>query len=80
MHQNFVEMLPLILTFLVLGGLVLPKAAMYIGFINAAARIVYTLSYIQCGANSRVIGAVAGSLPLYGLGIATLVRLLMFAF
>ncbi len=79
-HQNFVEMLPLILTFLVLGGLVLPKVAMYIGFINAAARIVYTISYVQCGANSRVVGAIAGSLPLYGLGIATLIRLLIYAF
>jgi len=79
-HQNFVEMLPLILTFLVLGGLVLPKAAMYIGFINAAARIVYTVTYVAYGANSRIVGAVAGSLPLYGLGIATLVQLLRFGF
>lgn len=75
-HQNFVEMLPLILTFLVLGGLVLPKAAMYIGFINAAARIVYTIMYTKYGANSRALGAIAGSLPLYGLGIATLIQLL----
>lgn len=72
-HQNFVEQLPMVLTFLVLGGLVLPKAAMYIGFINAAARIVYTIMYANYGSNYRVIGAVSGSLPLYGLGIATLV-------
>ena len=63
----------MVLTFLVLGGLVLPKAAMYIGFINAAARIVYTIMYVNYGSNYRVIGAVSGSLPLYGLGIATLV-------
>ena len=78
-HQNFVEMLPLLLTFLVLGGLVIPKAAMYIGFINGLARIVYTIMYVSCGSNSRALGAIAGSLPMYGLGIATLVQLIRFA-
>jgi uncharacterized membrane protein YecN with MAPEG domain len=77
-HQNFVEMLPIFLVFLVLGGLVLPKAAMYVGFINAAARLVYTVMYSKYGADSRVIGAVAGSLPMYGLGLAVLVQLLRF--
>ena len=69
----------MVLTFLVIGGLVLPKAAMYIGFINAAARIVYTIMYVSCGANARVIGAVSGSLPLYLLGLATFVKLIMVA-
>ena len=74
-HQNFVELLPVIVTFLLLGGLVLPKIAMWIGFLFAVARIVYTVMYVKFGSNSRVIGAVAGSLPLYLLGIASLVKL-----
>ena len=57
----------------------IPKAAMYIGFINALARIVYTVMYVSCGSNSRALGAIAGSLPMYGLGIATLVQLIRFA-
>ena len=57
----------------------IPKAAMYIGFINALARIVYTGMDVSCGSNSRALGAIAGSLPMYGLGIATLVQLIRFA-
>ena len=55
-HQNFVEMLPLAVTFLLLGGITLPKAAMYIGFINVFARLVYTVMYVKWGSNSRIIG------------------------
>ena len=73
------ESLPFMITFLVLGGLVLPLAAMYIGFISAAARIVYTVTYVNWGSNSRVIGVIAGSLPIYLLGIADLVQLIRFA-
>ena len=65
----------MIVTFLLLGGLVYPKIAMWIGFIHVVARFIYTFSYVKYGANSRVVGAVAGGLPLYILGIATLVKL-----
>ena len=63
----------MILTYLTLGGLVLPHFAMWIGFLNAAARIVYTVGYVFYGSNNRIIGAIAGSLPLYLLGLATFV-------
>jgi len=63
----------LLLTYLILGGLVLPHFAMWIGFFNALMRIVYTVMYYNYGSNSRVIGAVAGGLPLYLLGLASLV-------
>ena len=78
-HQNFVEMLPLAVVFLLLGGLTQPKGAMYIGFINAIARIVYTVMYVKYGANSRVIGALAGSTPLYGIGIGAFIELIRIA-
>ena len=76
-HQNFVEMLPVILTVLCVSGLFLPKITMYVGFINAGARIVYTIMYLKGGSDSRVIGAVAGSLPLYLLAIAGFVFAIM---
>lgn len=76
-HQNFVESLPVILIFLIVGGMVLPQAAAIIGFVNAVTRPVYTFMYAKYGSNSRVLGAVAGSLPLYLLGMATFGRLVM---
>ena len=72
-HMNFVEMLPTILTILCISGLFLPKITMYVAFINAGARIIYAIMYVTNGSNSRVIGAVAGSLPLYCLMIASFV-------
>ena len=69
-HLNFVEMLPAVLTILCLSGLFLPKITMYVAFINAGARIVYTAMYVKGGSDSRVLGAVAGSLPLYLLALA----------
>ena len=76
-HQNFVESLPVILIFLTVGGMVFPQAAAIIGFINAVTRPLYTFMYINYGSNSRVLGAVAGSLPLYVLGLATFGKLVM---
>ena len=73
--QNFVEWLPLAVVFLGLGGLVVPKVAMYTGFINVAARIVYCVMYLKFGSNKRYLGAVGGSAPLYGVGIAAFVQL-----
>ena len=79
-HMNFVEMLPAVLTILCLSGLFLPKITMYVAFINAGARIIYTAMYLKGGSDSRVIGAVAGSLPLYLLALASFVIAIMQAF
>ena len=46
-HQNFVEQLPIMLVFLSVGGLVLPRAAWIIGFLNVLARFIYTVMYTQ---------------------------------
>ena len=45
-HLNFVEYLPMVLVYLMIGGLVLPRAAMWVGFINAFARLIYTYMYV----------------------------------
>ena len=72
-HLNFVEQLPYILTVLCLGGLFLPKIAMYLSFINAGARIIYTFMYVKLGSDARRIGAFAGNLPVNLLALASLV-------
>ena len=64
-HINFVEMLPIIVGTLVLGGIFLPRVTMWVAIVNTIARIVYTVMYVQKGSNNRILGAVAGSLPLY---------------
>ena len=73
-------MLPVIVFTLVLGGLFLPKVTMWVAIVNAFARIIYTVMYVAKGSNSRVIGAVAGSLPLYVVLIWTIVKLFILAF
>ena len=70
-HQNFVEQLPFVLGFLLLGGLVHPWYAMWVGYIHCVGRIVYTIGYTNWGPNMRLPGAVLGVLPLYVLGLAT---------
>ena len=78
-HQNFVEALPMVVFMLFVGGLVLPKFALATGIINGTCRIIYATMYVKGGSDSRVIGAVAGSLPLYLLGIANFVALIVVA-
>ena len=55
------------LTILCLSGLFAPKLSMYVGFINAFTKIVYTVMYLKFGSDSRVLASVSGNLPLYGL-------------
>ena len=74
-HQNFVEFLPVIAVFLIIGGFVLPTLAMWVGITNAIARPIYTVMYVKFGSNSRALGAIAGSLPLYVLGLSSFVSL-----
>jgi uncharacterized MAPEG superfamily protein len=74
-HENFVESLPMILTFVVCGAFVVPQMALYVAWSNVIARIIYTVGYVMGGADSRVIGVICGSLPINALGITTIVQL-----
>ena len=67
-HLNIVEQLPFIVTFVLVGGLIAPSAALYIAWFGVVARTCYILGYALFGPNARLIGAVAGNLPIYGLG------------
>ena len=40
-------MLPIILAIICISGLFLPQITMYVAFINAGARIIYTFMYVK---------------------------------
>ena len=69
-HQNFVEQLPIMLTFLLIGGLVLPKMSAIVGVLVVVSRALYSLSYVKLGPNWRPVGALA-NIALYGLGVCS---------
>ena len=79
-HVNFTEMLPVILVTLVLGGLFVPQVTMWVAIINTIARAIYATMYISKGSDSRVLGAVGGSLPLYIILIWATVKIAILAF
>ena len=70
-HENFVEQLPLTLTFICCGAFVVPQMAMYVAWLNVMARIIYTVTYITGGSDNRVIGVISGAVPLNILGLTT---------
>ena len=71
-HMNFVEHMPLLLVFMLTCGLYCPTETLLLSLLNVVMRIVYVVLYVNFGPNSRVVGALAGMFPLYGLGIYTL--------
>ena len=79
-HQNFVESLPLMLVILLVAGLYFPFATAAVGLFNTFTRLVYICMYVKKGSDARVIGAVAGSGPLYLLGLITFGAMVMEAF
>ena len=72
-HQNFVESLPVILTYLSVGGLFLPKLTLLCGVLLATMRPVYAYMYVKRGGDARKLGAITGSGPLYAVGFASFV-------
>ena len=71
------EQLPVMLSILTVGGLVLPVTSIVICYFNIFARAVYTTMYLWRGSNYRTLGALAGSMPYWGLAIAEVVMLLI---
>ena len=74
-HQNFVEQLPIILIFLILGSFFLPRFALYTGYLVAVSRPLYALAYIVKGPDLRFVNALA-NLSTYALGIGAFVEAL----
>ena len=71
-NLNFVESMPILMVYILIGGLVFPQVSMYIGFVNCVSRPVYIYGYKAKGGNGRIAGAVFGQLPVYLLGLASL--------
>ena len=69
-------------TILAISGLILPKFAVACACILVIARLIFTVMYAKSGANSRLIGAVGGSLPLYILALSSfgeIIRMMVIA-
>ena len=75
-HVNMLESLPTILVFVLVCGLYCPEATLIITAMNCVTRLIYVFMYSKYGPDQRVIGAVAGSAPLYGLGLYTLAQII----
>jgi hypothetical protein len=56
---------------LVLGGLVLPKISLAVGWICVIARICYTIGVIVLDSEFRLFGIFSGNLPIILLVVAT---------
>ena len=67
--------LPFILSFLLIGGIVHPKYAMWAGYLHIVGRIFYLLGYSKLGPKWRLPGNYLAGLPIYALGIANAVSL-----
>ena len=65
-HHNMVEQYPIILMTMLVGGLVIPVATYYVAWFSVVCRIAYVIGYVMWGPNSRVLGAIAGLIPIYG--------------
>ena len=76
-HQNFVETLPTAIVFLLMSGLYFPKAALLAGSVNCIAKPIYSRGYVKSGPNGRILGALSGGVPLYGLGFVTIGKILL---
>ena len=70
-HQNFVESLPKMVVILLIAGLYLPLFALIVGWLNCGTKLIYIVMYVTMGSDARKLGAIAGSLPLYLLALAT---------
>ena len=74
-HLNMVESMPIILGFILVGGLVLPQYAYITGFCQVVSRIIYSVLYKISGPKGRMAGALLGAVTLYPLGFAAMVQL-----
>ena len=74
-HINFVESLPIVLGYLLIGGLVVPQYAYITGFVQVVTRVLYAVMYTKSGPNGRKAGAIIGALTLYPLGFVAMVQL-----
>jgi hypothetical protein len=77
--NNVVEMLPVILVTLVIGGLVLPRVTMWVAILHLVSRLIYTVSYVQKGANARIWGVITG-LPIYAVLFWSFAKVAILAF
>ena len=70
-HRNFIEQMPVILINLMIGGVFVPKTALFVSICVFVGRVIYTHQYITKGSNSRFVGVGMMVAPLYALTLYT---------
>ena len=73
-------MLPVIVVVLVLGGLLVPRVAMWCSILCAVGRLIFSVMYVRKGSNARIVGGVIGTLPIYILAILTYIEIIRWIF
>ena len=68
-HQNMIEQMPFQLTFLLVGGYMMPKWGMIASWVAASARAIYTIMYTKYGPGARYIGSLLGGLFILTTGL-----------
>ena len=74
-HMNIFEQLHVIIPFILVGGLFLPRFVLYAAWLGVVSRAFYVIGYIMKGPDARVFGAVLNLFPLYGIAIFSLYQL-----
>ena len=68
--------MPIVLIFIVIGGLAYPIATAVTGFIYTASRIVYTIGYTSSkGAKGRIAGSAISFLAMFALIILSIMTI-----
>eukprot|EP00834_Sanchytrium_tribonematis_P005126 NODE_290_length_10614_cov_1.553590.p10 type:complete len:150 gc:universal NODE_290_length_10614_cov_1.553590:6277-5828(-) len=73
-HLNYLEALPMFLTFMIIGGIAYPTIATGLGITGIVGRQFYAMGYRSSGPKGRSIGAGISALAiigLFGLAITT---------
>jgi len=78
-HQNYLEVLPMILSWLLIGGLKYPLYAVGFGVTTIVGRQFYSMGYRNTGPKGRSLGAGISAIGLIGLLVTTITTGLKYA-
>lgn len=68
--------MPIVLLFIIIGGLGYPIATAVIGFVYSVSRIIYTIGYTSSkGAKGRIAGSAISFLAMFGVIILSIMSI-----
>ena len=77
-HLNYVEVLPMMISWTLVGGLKFPMIATGFGLVSMVGRHLYATGYRSGVAKNRMTGAIIGFLGYFGLLLTSVVSALKF--